>query len=785
VWEQRGRSVDRLWTGTAVKEFQIWRERYPGGLTATEAAFATAMVRLAERRRRRRRFAVAAGFAVVVVVMAVFAALWQRSVAETRRAEAGKLLALGQLEIERYPTLAVAYALKSLELSDTLEARLFALQALQKGPTALILPMSEETGGAHILRFSPDGRWVAMGDFDGVHVHPREEGAPFRVCRYPSSSGRGVVIPSFSPGGEHLAAIKSGEARFWSVPKFKEIGRAKNEVGPTGLLVTDDGFSSTTRVGDELVFRRWSFDGANSQVSGRMESFGGGFDIDRTGRWLAFGNGQRVFLRSLKDWERRPKLIGEHPADVRYVTFHPDRVHLATSDVSNEIRLWSLDPVSKAPTRILDGKRVGQLRFDGTGNWLAASGWPDGHPTVRLWNLKRSVEAEPIVLKSQDSTFSFGATFDPNNQWLVTANVGSVAFWPVEERLPFTLTGHGGMIESVVFTPDGKHVVSASGQDGTVRIWPLESGDPSRVILQEDMVFPRLAMDPAGKFVVVTGRTDVFVAPLDGGTSRKLEGFSAASYYLCVALDPEGRLVAAAPQAGPVSDKVIRIWDLESRESWTLGPLESAGDGGQGGFVTLSFLPGGQIISSGSGGLHLWSLENGHLRTLSPDPGFGVASRDGRFVLLSESLTGSVPSLVRYDMETGIKQALSSHGIDFDRIWSDPSGRFLLSAASDGMLRVGSATGEEPHLLFSHEAYVRSAVVSPDARWIASAGDDGKIRLWPMLEGTPFHTLPYEELLDRLRTVTNVRVVEDEASSTGYRVDYAPFPGWEKVPEWR
>ena len=48
----------------------------------------------------------------------------------------------------------------------------------------------------------------------------------------------------------------------------------------------------------------------------------------------------------------------------------------------------------------------------------------------------------------------------------------------------------------------------------------------------------------------------------------------------------------------------------------------------------------------------------------------------------------------------------------------------------------------------------------------------------------PLHTLPHEDLLTRLRALTNVRIVEDEASSTGYRLDYAPFPGWEKVPEW-
>ena len=47
-----------------------------------------------------------------------------------------------------------------------------------------------------------------------------------------------------------------------------------------------------------------------------------------------------------------------------------------------------------------------------------------------------------------------------------------------------------------------------------------------------------------------------------------------------------------------------------------------------------------------------------------------------------------------------------------------------------------------------------------------------------------FHTLPYEELLDRLRAVTNLRVVPDEQSATGYRIEIGPFPGWAEVPEW-
>jgi hypothetical protein len=75
--------------------------------------------------------------------------------------------------------------------------------------------------------------------------------------------------------------------------------------------------------------------------------------------------------------------------------------------------------------------------------------------------------------------------------------------------------------------------------------------------------------------------------------------------------------------------------------------------------------------------------------------------------------------------------------------------------------------------------------VSPDGKWIAAAlaaDAYSAFGVFRVPEGRPLQTLPHDELLDRLRAMTNLRVVPDKASITGYRLDTAPFPGWEKVP---
>ena len=146
LWEDKGRPADLLWTGTSYREFELWRERYAGSLTVIEEDFARAMAERAQRRKRR----LTAGVASVIVALsgiAIAIGISRHQTARARdeargealRAEAGKLLALARTEIDRYPTAALAYVRKSLELTDTPEARRFAVEVLWRGPVARIL----------------------------------------------------------------------------------------------------------------------------------------------------------------------------------------------------------------------------------------------------------------------------------------------------------------------------------------------------------------------------------------------------------------------------------------------------------------------------------------------------------------------------------------------------------------------------------------------------------------------------------------------------------------------
>jgi hypothetical protein len=131
LWDERGRPDDLLWGGASYLDFHVWRARYAGGLSALEQEFARAMTALAGRRKRRRRMAVAAVVAALAFGLGVVGVLWARSetarrqvAAEALRAEAGRLLALGQAELERHPTAALAYTtISSQRVAFSLDSR--------------------------------------------------------------------------------------------------------------------------------------------------------------------------------------------------------------------------------------------------------------------------------------------------------------------------------------------------------------------------------------------------------------------------------------------------------------------------------------------------------------------------------------------------------------------------------------------------------------------------------------------------------------------------------------
>jgi len=821
LWEEKGRTSDLLWTGTAYQEYELWRGRYPGTLTALEEDFSQSMVHRARRQRRRRRAIAGAMVAASLVVATVTGVLWRRSEVSRRhaqsealRAEAGKLLALGQTYLDADPTAALAYTRRSLELADTPEARRFAVEVLWRGPVARILPVQrmarqqglpEDPSPIGRIALSPDGRWLATLNAGNRRILLfSREGGPARAL--PRSPDGNTLVLEFGPRSDLLITGGSGESlRFWSLPDLREL--RSEELGglrSSGLL-RDGRLLTFTRMheeGPELLMRAWPLPDGEPKVLGAFTPPGSLWTIDPGGTKLAYSRGRTVRVRAL-DPPRAPRerVLGSARDEVLDVTFAPWGDRLASVDRSGEVRIWPLAEGATAPLQVLQGVGFGSTRllFDPGGRRLTQSG---PHNFIDLWDLEAPPDAQPVRLGRPGPGWDVFGAFDPDGHWLAVSLGVTVDFWPLSTRRMRTLPGPLVSPWKMAFTNDGRSLVFCPFNE-PARLWPLNAVDGSA----RDLVPPEpcfsLATHPAASQVLVgTWNGKVLLSPTGAGSPRLLlDRWKAPDAFTYpVAFDAAGRRVIASPGlVGGVKEpaaRVLRVWDLESAQERVYS-IAHLTDAEWWRFNDVAFAPDGSLYVAGQGGVRRLVLPADPSGTVSSETVYAAAgarlhlSHDGRLLLVWATQRREAQDLLfeevlLFDLAQHTSRRITTHG---ERVGVgavlDPSGRVVVTGDGDGVVRAGPVTGEEPHLLLGHEGMVCAVAVSPDGRWIASAGDDA-VRLWPMPDVTkpPLHTLPYDELMAKLRDLTNLQVVADKASATGYKLEIGPFPGWETVPTW-
>ena len=144
--------------------------------------------------------------------------------------------------------------------------------------------------------------------------------------------------------------------------------------------------------------------------------------------------------------------------------------------------------------------------------------------------------------------------------------VGQCEDWPTNQLV---LQGHTSSVVSVVFSSDGRHIVSGSS-DQTIRVWDAQTGGQVGNPLQgHTNLVNSVAFSPDGRHIVSGSRDQtiqVWDAQTGGQVGNPLQGHPGR--VNSIAFSPDGRYIVSGSE-----DQTIRVWDVQASIIWQVGNI--------------------------------------------------------------------------------------------------------------------------------------------------------------------------------------------------------------------
>jgi WD40 repeat protein len=307
------------------------------------------------------------------------------------------------------------------------------------------------------------------------------------------------------------------------------------------------------------------------------------------------------------------------------------------------------------------------------------------------------------------------------------------------------LAEEGGPVSSAAFSPDGKRIVTAAGENAA-RVWDASSGAAVMMLTghQKPVWVAEYLPDGSG---IVTASADGTARLWNAGTGQQVRIFGEhRGPVVHAAISEDGRLLATAS-----TDATARIWRID--DGTALATLR----GHKQELCCIQMSPDGLrvVTASFDGTARLWDTYSGKMlaifkgtpQALAIPAGTAVVIRfspDGRLVAIAHedhvlrlwyALDGSPAAELRGASDDVTDAAFSSDGSILAAASADGTARvWQLRGWRDGELQVSERAVLQPKREDSQVSKMKAVVFTRDNNFVVTAGDDF-LRIWDAASG--------------------------------------------------